>query len=835
MALTLAVTGSTELAPASTLNRTAASAADRQITLAGQGTVVRVTYGEDRLGAQILNVVPYGASVVVQCLWGFAVTSIADVELNGATLPGGASATHYTGSQVAVDGTLANAFAYQGITYADTLNGYAYSVLSIPIAEFSGSLNVTALITARTDNPSEALADFLEDTTYGAGLTVDATSAAAAATWNDTDLGGGDKHRMIGLTLGSPQRVEDVIETLRTYAGVFLVRRGSTVYFVQDTTRSSDATYAHASGQIASYSAFEKRDLGNSPTVVEIVYTDTSSTPWRDASAFAELPGVGTTLPRRLSTVRLPGIHRYSQAKREATERLNKLTLNDLSGSVTVFDAGIAHEVGDVVTLSLPIGVASKAFRVAAPVERAGPGTWRTDVVEYDPAVYDLTVQTTPTYSDSALPNPSTPTAPTSVAASEELMQLVDGTWITRIRVTITAADWLFTSGYRVEVWAGATLVDAATVLSPTYATPPLQEGVAYTIKAQRLSVTGVGSTFVTTSITFTGKLAPPTDVTSITGFEVGGDVYLSWEPAYDLDLRDYELRYGTPSDDWDSATLLDRIVALRYISKGVVTPGARRFFIKARDSVGNYSTNAVYCDVTVTLDPDSMQIEYRPTAPTLTSMLTYTERDGSSYDVTSVGTSALSAVLTGTLSTYTQPLAAYWGGTSSWQGDTAADPWGVIVAGDWTAESTHAMVGTGTSTLTLRLSENGTAFDEYTSFPAKDSARYAEIKIDTTTCIKVTRGGQRVAANAVTRSEYGNASVASTGTPGYRVQLTGQYFTRRYIQLTPVGTAAAFAVAVADNVQLNSGTGTNSFDIYAFDAAGNRIASTVDYVFQGI
>lgn len=840
--------GSLEIAPASTLNRTATYAADRQMTLAGAGQVVRVTYGQDRIGGHILNVLQGGYYVIVQVLWGFQCTAVSEVMLNNELIDDaelGAVWTHYTGSQSTVDATLAGAFSDIGVTYADTLAGYAYSVIQLPPDKFSGSLNITGLIKGRTlydprdlsttwnTIPALALADFLTNTTYGAGLTVDWTSVGDAADFNLLDLGGGEQRRTINLTLTSPQRVNDVIETLRTYAGCFLVRRGSTIYLVPDEPRTSDATYAHASGQVKEFSAFEKRDLGDSPTVMEVVYTDTSSDPWKDASAFAQLPGVGTTLPRRQSTVRLPGIQSYSQARREAVERLNKLTGNDLVGSVTVFDAGIAHEMGDIVTLSLPIGIVAKDFRIASPPTSAGPGLWKLEVVEYDPAVYDLTVQTAPTYPDTTLPNPNTPPAPTSVTAEEELFQQADGSWNSRVRVDITPSTFMFLAGYRVEVWDGSILVDAGQVSLPSYATPPLQEGVAYTIKAAVVSTTGAAGTYAQTSITFQAKRAAPTDVTSIDGFEVGGDVYLSWAPAYDLDLRDYELRYGTTSDTWATATLLDRIVALRYISKGVVSPGVRRFFIKARDSVGNYSANAVYCDVTVTIDPDSMQIEYRPVSPTLTSMVNFPERDGSSYDVTVVGTGVVSGVLSGTMSTYTYPLAAYWGGTSSWQGDTGADPWGVALAGDWSAESTHAVIGTGSATLTMRLSEDGTSFTDYTSFPAKDSARYARVKIDTTTCVKVTRNTQRVYANAVTRSEYGSVSVTGTGTPGAVVQLTNKYFARRYVQLTPIGTGATYAVA--DNVQLTAGTGTNSFDVYAFNAAGSRVAATVDYVFQGI
>ena len=129
----------------------------------------------------------------------------------------------------------------------------------------------------------------------------------------------------------------------------------------------------------------------------------------------------------------------------------------------------------------------------------------------------------------------------------------------------------------------------------------------------------------------------------------------------------------------------------------------------------------------------------------------------------------------------------------------------------------------------------NGTAFTDYTGagLPAKASARYARAKFNTTACMKVTRGQQRIYGNAVTRTEYGSIAVTSTGTPGATVSLTGQYFQRRNLLLTPVDNGTGAMYAVADNISLSTST-TNTFDVYLFGTAG-RLAGDVDYRFEGI
>lgn len=471
--------------PAAALN----AVAQRQLRAAGAQAVVPLTYGESRTSGLLLNVIKHGSDttrVLVQVLWGHACAAVDQLKLNDQDLPGTASVTTYTGSQAAVDSTLAAAFTAQSITYPDTLAGYAYSVVSLPVTDFQGQLAFSARVQGRrlydprkdstnggtgahrlnnpatweySANPALALADWLYSSTYGAGQAVLWSSVITQANANDAMIGSpAETHRQIGLTLADAAQAADVAEALRAYAGCWLLPTAGGVKLLADAAGASVAAYSHASGQIADISALDLRDMGNSPTVVEVVYTNTSAIPWREASATAQLAGAGTTLPWRKSVVRMPGIQRHSQAAREATERLNKLALTALSCTLDVFDGGIAHEVGDVVTVTHPAGLSAKPMRIVSPPQRTGPGRWRLPLAEYSAAVYSTAVAAGPAYTDAGRVAPPGPPANVSGLAVNVAQGLITWSWdgvadrnYAETRVRLGGTDWASAA----PVWSG--------------------------------------------------------------------------------------------------------------------------------------------------------------------------------------------------------------------------------------------------------------------------------------------------------------------------------------------------------------------------------------------
>ena len=839
----------THVPRAGTLNSVEKAASDRQVTLAAENAPVRFGYGRDRIGGQLVNVLAHGSYVVVQVLWGLALDAIESVTMGDDPLPAGTLATHYTGSQLTADAALVAAFAAQSpsITYSDTLAGLAYSVLRIPSAQMN-ALSFNAIVRWRkvydpreagqiasdpqtwawSDNPSLALADFLGDATYGAGMAVDWDSVAAAADANDALLSG-EKSRLIGWTCTGVSAISSIIETLRAYAGCFVVRRGNVMHLVPDAPAASSATYAHASGQIADHTAAEKRDIGNNPTRVEIVYTDTSKLPWRDRSAYSP-PLAGETV-RRLSTVRMPGVQRYSQAYREAVERLNKLNGNDLSIGVTVFDQGISHEIGDIVTVSLPFGgISAKPMRVTE-VESGGPGLWKLTLTEYDPAVYSTEVHTEPTYDDTTLPSPLVPPIPSIETLSEEVYRLPSGLYSSRLRVTYSHAEYPWVQHYLIEAWESGVLVHSGVTTELTYVTPAVQDLRVYTVRVAIVSTVGARGDFASDTITASGKYLPPSDVMSISGFEAGGDVYLSWQAAYDLDIWRYELRYGPTTGTWETATLLDRVDALRYVSRGVFVAGVHRVYVKALDSVGNYSINAASVDITVSVDPDRLHTRWDQfSSPTVTDMVSYKLfGEDETWYVTEHGATVASIFTANPLgTTYPDVMASYQtNAANSYQ--TEEIDLGIDLQGDWTAELDATDIS-GASVLTLSLKPMGGSYTDYTSLPVKTAARYVRIKRSTTGEMRIRKGDEAVEVAAVTKKESGTGT--SSGTGATTINLSGHYFAYRSVSITPITSSAR--IGVADNIVLHA-TSQNSFDAYVFDAAGSLAATQFSWAFEGV
>jgi hypothetical protein len=94
-----------------------------------------------------------------------------------------------------------------------------------------------------------------------------------------------------------------------------------------------------------------------------------------------------------------------------------------------------------------------------------------------------------------------------------------------------------------------------------------------------------------TYTLTVLGKSAPPKDVI---GFGHDVDQYgiaLTWSANTDVDIDSYEVRYG---NTWDTATILVSKHRSTILTTGLRSAGTHTFWIKAIDTTGNYSTNAV-------------------------------------------------------------------------------------------------------------------------------------------------------------------------------------------------------------------------------------------------
>lgn len=828
---------------AAVLNETATPASKSQLTVAADRAPLRVLYGRVRIGAQIANVVPYGSNWVVQAIWGDGpIDAIESVWQNDEAYTG--TVTHYLGSGTpAADATLVAAFAANGVTYVDTLPGIAYSVFVLPSSEISGMPQLAAVIRGRllydrrsgltvwSNNPALALADFLSSSSYGLGMSIDTASVDVAADACDA-LVGADKRRTIGLAIDSVQDARAWVETLRSYAGCWVFADAGVARLVADRPRATDLSITHAAGQISKLGRIKKRGTARLPNRVEIRYTDTSATPWRDASVWSPSMGLSTGIPD--SQVALPGIQSASQAYREAVERLNKLWLSDLSVELEMFDDGLAVEVGDVIEVTHPIGLAAKKLRVLS--TSSDYGRFSINALEYDPAVYSDGVTSNPTYLDTNLPNPAAPPALAGLAIAEEVYQMGNGNYASRIRATWAAPGWPYLHRYYVELWDGSSLIASGNTEQIDWASPAIQEGTLYLLRACIISSVGAAGTWANQSLTAAGKLLLPGNVPAISAFEVGGEVRVTIDAAVDLDLKFYELRYDagtatyptTPwADIWAAATFVDATPAASgvggFIAARTIPVGTWRLLCCALDSVNQYSPIPAAQSVTVTLDSNAYLVgDHSYSSPTPTGMAEYSlPADAHRYWVTEDGVAAATK-FPGTASTYTDIAATYHASMAS-ELISEANDFGTMLAGSWQgAVASEALSGTKSDVISL--SPDGSTYTDQASLSVKANARFAKVKTSAsgTSTLKVTLPQMSLRVDATPREEGGEVTTNATGATV--ITLSNPCAKFKSINVVPIGTTPC-SWRVNDLI-----TGaTPSFEIYTFNpTTGAQISTDV-------
>ena len=845
--------------PAAKLNKTERKTEQRQLMVAGDGSLLPLIYGTDRVGGKISGVIVYNNNLHLRVEWCLGeIDAVVEVQIDDAVALSGVVQTHYRGAAgQGIDPTLATAYAADGKSYTDTLPGIAYSVLVIPPKKSKGFPRVAAKIRgmkirttsggARSyqDNAAYILADFSESTTYGMGRAADWATVATLAAVNDTAAGSDSRKRITNVTLDTSQPGESWLQVMRDYAGCWAVPEGASYRLVADTTGASVMTFDSTNIVEKSF-RWGKKTMLDTPTGVTCEYTDVTQTPWRTDRAPAYAPGVEAgTVRRVISRISKPGIQRYSEANRYAIERLNEYLLNDLTCSFVAFDAALTLQVGELITVTHPTGLTSKIMR-AVQIDPVSPGRWAINAIEYDPAKYSSVVATGPSVVDTAWASPSNPPTVGALTMSEEVYQLDNGTYSSRIRATWAAVSWLFLAHYRVTTTVAGVVVDTTTVdaAGTTYATPPAQEGVSYQVAVQVVSTINAIGTAAYNSATAAGKTAIPGNVATLNGFEAGGKVFLNWTAAIDLDIWRYELRYGSTGGSWETATVLEQIDALTYVANSVAA-GTWRFYVKALDSVRQYSTTAAYKDLTVTVDSSAFLLDNKVFdaigVPTLTSMTSYFLRDGRTQYITDF------ADPTNYGYTNTNNATGLW--TDDGRGSTViADP---HTAGtskyvtqwwDMGQDLTGNIAGTITYTVTAGTVsywlETATAagypgtVTQWAGGTAKTTARYVRLRLEaaTTSSTFMVESGASARVDAFPREEQGTVLTLASGAK--TVTLSFKYTTVKSIQITVSGVVAGFAVY--DNVVLHP-TNPNTFDIYAFDAAGAQDDYTVSWVFKGI
>jgi hypothetical protein len=386
---------------ASWLNRRSRSVDATQQTVGGTNSLLPVVYGTQRVGGRIFALQVYRRTkeLYVGVAWCHGeVDSVLSVQINDEDLPSGVTKTNYRGTAAQT----ADPWLSSIITgYADDLPYVCYSVFKIRPGRFSGFPRFNAVIKgqkissssggakAYSENPAYIIADFIENTVYGMGRAVDWTSVAAVASDCDAMIGSpSEKKRTLNLVLDDSLPGEQWLQNLRDYANCLVVPEGSSYRLVADVTGSS--VYSFTAANISDGSMrLSTRGTADTPTMIEVGYTDTSVVPYREATYMT-----APVTPRRVSRINRPGIIRHSQAVRYAEERLADAADRSLSAVWETFDDGIKLQVGDLVEMTHPIGLTAAPMRIMR-VDPVSPGRWRISATQSDD-VASTTVETPP-------------------------------------------------------------------------------------------------------------------------------------------------------------------------------------------------------------------------------------------------------------------------------------------------------------------------------------------------------------------------------------------------------------------------------------------------------
>lgn len=838
--------------------------------------IVPVLYGRRRISGKLVY-----ANVIDDKLHLLHIFSEGEIDAFETVYINGEEASYY-GAIVNVEtytGTLTQSVcglsAYD-INFNDRLAGTAYIYTRITQSSYIQDLPAVEAVargrklydprTAQTvysTNPALALADMLINKRYG-GRLADSPAVGLATIFSIEDAA--DRcDELLGTPPDQQKRFEfsyyfdssitlaSAIDIIKLHFLGFITNSDGTYdkYLFGFWQPSSSVTSFSDTDVITGSISFEP--IGSEDMINVVKYSWTETDKWTTVQEVMEAPDLSGTDEVHEASYDLTGCLSKSQADRIATFLLNS-RLADLK---VVFKTHNPKglQAYDVFDFTHAIGLSAKEFYATYVSQSPTDGLWTIKGREYDPGFFSDEIQTEPTYPDTNLPSPTaTPTNATNLELEEQLMQLKDSTWISVINMSWTASTWLFVKHY--EVWARQDTGDylmLGTITGTTYELRAPQELSTYTIKVITVSHYNRKSGGIESSIIPQGKYIPPTWKTGaiLTGTEAGNVVFLRWampdgtEPHIDIDIVTFELKRGMVTDVWDSAVALCHLDALVF-NDSQCPAGTWRYFLKARDSVGNYTATALSCDVTVTLNPgigfqNTEYIDLQGSSLTNAYILRI-DNAGTDIGYPSSGLTwaqrfDLAKAWDDPLQTYLPADYPYWITPAPVSGAsiiTAAVDFGAVISGKWSIYYSVIKLGSGTPALALKilLSDDNLNWTEYdASGIVAASARYVKAKFifssNTDKALYIVQEPVYIVLNADSKEDSGLETVTG-GTAAIVFQTVFNEIKK--VSLTPVfaGDALDPRQAVPDALT------AAGMDIKLFDKNNTAAAGSVYWKVEG-
>ena len=282
----------------------------------------------------------------------------------------------------------------------------------------------------------------------------------------------------------------------------------------------------------------------------------------------------------------------------EMAEIILRRSRESLTLSINVAFNSYDLAIGDIVNIThSSLGFSAKPFRVLS-LTFNEDFTVGLNLVEHQNSHYTWATKTQAALIPTTnLPNPFSIQAPASVTLSDQLVEYNDGTVIVALDILVGASPDSFVDYYQVEykLSSDTDYIIYAQGSGLNHRVLNVIDQETYDVRVKAVNAFGTSSTYTSAQRTIIGAIAPPSDVEDFSCNVVGQEAHLSWDAVPDLDLAYYNLRYSTATDgsaDWqNSVNLVEKIS--RPATSVTVPARAGSYLIKAVDKLGNFSSNA--------------------------------------------------------------------------------------------------------------------------------------------------------------------------------------------------------------------------------------------------
>lgn len=474
-----------------------------------------------------------------------------------------------------------------------------------------------------TNNACLVIADYMTNSQVGFGLSwsdFDEDSIIENADICDENVplavGGTEKRYVVNAKFTADQSKEEVLEEmLSACAGVIVYSGGKykiivgkyrapTVHLTEDDLAGTvEIEYLQSHNDTFNTVKGEFVDSENGYTVT-------------DFPAYSDLSAVNEDGREIVEDVSFPCTTKASTAQRLAKilikENRNQVKLK-ASWGLRAFEL----EYGDYVQVTLPrYGISTGLFKVlnnsfAFDTEGCYCDLFLTSATVNDYNWVTEEIARIPA-GTLTLPSPNVALPPTGLTAESGTDQLLirnDGTILTRVLLEWTLPeDGFVTEDGKYEIqykkasdsnYLSLGLVDGS---NSNYIVSDVKDGLNYNFRIRSINGVGVASGWTTITHTVVGKSEAPSDVVIFNSSFSNFEVLLSWQLITDADVKGYVLRRG--GVDFDSASDLAMVSGDKYLDS-YQSAGVTKYWIKAIDTSGNLSENALLTEVEI-LTPNS-------------------------------------------------------------------------------------------------------------------------------------------------------------------------------------------------------------------------------------